>query len=330
MELKIDAILPVLGIFSEKYTPDGYYDEIKLEEKLEIMSKIEGLSGLFVTYPLTPELPQDPDQLIRKLSNYNLVVSNILVRLWRDRKWKYGAYSTTEKGIRREAIKLFKEGIDFARHVRADSVLLWPAHDGFDYPFQTDYMESWNNLVETIREIGEYAKNVKIAIEYKCKDPRQKQYISNVGKLMMLINEIGLDNVGGALDIGHSFMAQENIAESLVILNRYKKLYQIHLNENYKDADPDMIFGTINFWENLEFFYYLSKTDFDGWLSLDIISPREDRVKSLQLSVRMVKEYKRLAEKLSSYSNQIDENLKRYNFVDNVNLLLDILFQGNC
>jgi xylose isomerase len=221
---------------------------------------------------------------------------------------------------------LVKESIDFGKEIGADSVLLWPAHDGFDYPFQTDYRDGWKYLVESLQEIGEYNKNTKIAVEYKSKDPRQKQYVSNVGKTMMLINDVGLDNVGGVIDIGHALMAQESLAESLTILDMHNKLYQIHLNENYKDADPDMIFGTINFWEILEFFYYLNQTDFEGWSSIDIIAPRDDRAKALEVGVKIIYKYQKMAEKLLTHSKEIDDNLKNTHFVNNAELITDLLF----
>jgi xylose isomerase len=272
-------------------------------------------------------LPSDPDALVKKLDNFGLKVSNIAVECWSDRKWKHGSFATNDANIRKEVVKLFKESIDFAKAVNADSVLLWPAHDGFDYPFQVNYADGWKNMVETVREIAEYDPGVKIALEAKSKDPRQKQYISNTGKAMALINDVGLDNVGGALDVGHSLMAQENLAESLMLLDSHKKLVQIHLNENYKDSDPDMIFGTINFWEILEFFYYLNKTDFEGWSSVDIISGRDDREKSLSLSIKLVWKFKELADKLSKHSDEIDSNLKGYKFADNMNLITDMILQ---
>ena len=220
----------------------------------------------------------------------------------------------------------YQLAIDVAKELEADSVLLWPAHDGFDYPFQVDYRDGWKYLVESCREIGEYDSSVKVAVEYKSKDPRQKQYVSNVGKLMMLLNDIGLDNVSGVVDVGHAFMAQESIAESLMILDSHGKLGQIHLNENYKDADPDMIFGTINFWEILEFFYFLNKTDFDGWCSIDIINGRDDRAKSLEVGVDLIRKYKRLADRLTEKSDIIDENLNGYRFADNMELISGMVF----
>ena len=326
MKLNVDASLWCLGTYAERYVPMGYFDEMDLDKKLEIMSKIQGLTGLSIFYP-PPPLPSDHDKLVKKLSRYNLKVSYVEVECWADRKWKYGAFSTNEDNIRKEVIKLFKESIDFAKAINADSVLLWPAHDGFDYVFQANYKDAWKNLVETIREIGEYDPTVKIAVEYKSKEPRQKQYVSNVGKEMMLLNDVGLDNVGGVIDVGHVLMAQESLAESLVILDSHCKLFQIHLNENYKDADPDLIFGTINFWELLEFFYYLNKTGFEGWSSVDIISARDDRVKSLELALKLIWKYKEMADKLSEHSDEIEHNLRGYHFVDNVNLITGMLFR---
>lgn len=325
MKLNVDAHLWCLGTYEERYVPGGYFKEMTTDQQLEIISKIEGLDGLFVFYPLAP-LPDDPGRLVKKLDSFGLKVSNLAVECWSDRKWKYGAFSTNEAAIKKEVIKMFKDAIDFSKEIGADSVLLWPAHDGFDYPFQTDYKDAWKNMVETVGQICAYDPKVKIALEAKSKDPRQRQYISNTGKAMALINDVGAPNLGAAIDVGHSLMAQENLSESLALLDVHDRLYQIHLNENYKDSDPDMIFGTINFWEILEFFYFLSKTDFKGWSSIDIIAPRDDRAKSLALGVKLIWKYKEMADKLLKHEKEIDENLKGYRFADNMDMITDLLF----
>ena len=324
MKLNVSAHVFCLSTYPERYVPGGYYDEMDLDRMLEIFQKTEGLNGIFQMYP--PALmPKDPVKLMKKASDFGLTVGDVFVEQWSDPKYKHGAYSTNETKIRKEAIREFKEGIDFARELKARSVLLWPAHDGFDYPFQANYYDGLKYLVETLQELGEYAPDMKIAVEAKNKDPRQKQYAANTGKVMMLLNDVGLDNVGAALDIGHSFMAQESIAESLVIIDSRRKLFQIHLNENYKDADPDMIFGTINFWEILEFCYYLNKTDYEGWQAIDIIAPRDDRVKSLQVGVRLVHKFKELADRLTKREKEIDANMEGYRFTDNMELLTELI-----
>ena len=325
MELKVDAHLWCLGTYAERYVPGGYFEDMSLEEKLEIFSKIEGLTGLVIFYPADP-LPSDPDKLLKLIGNYGLTASVMEPEVWSDRKWRDGAFSTTDVKIRKEAVKRLKESIDFGKELKTDSVLLWPAHDGFDYPFQSDYRDSWKYLVETVREIGEYDRSVRIAIEAKSKDPRQKQLISDTGKAMAFINDVGLENVGCALDVGHALMAGENLAESLMLMDLHKRLFQIHLNDNYKDADPDMVLGTVNFWEILEFFYFLNKTDYNSWSTIDIIASRDNRVKTLELAVAMTWKYKEIADKLTEKAGIIDSNLKSYKFAENMSLIKDLIF----
>lgn len=220
-----------------------------------------------------------------------------------------------------------QEGIDLCREVKADSVLLWPAHDGLDYPFQSNYKDGWKYLVETVREIGEYDPDIKIAIEAKLKDPRQKQYISNTGKALALISEVGLKNVGCALDVGHAIMANENLGESCALIDRWGKLFQIHINENYKDSDPDMVFGTINFWELLEFFYYLNQTKYNSWCTIDIISSRDDRKKTFELAVSNTWKIKEMADKLLEHKAEIEGNMKGYCFADNFNIIRELILK---
>ncbi|TFG63075.1 MAG: sugar phosphate isomerase/epimerase [Spirochaetales bacterium] len=327
MEFNVDAHLWCLGTFGERYVPNGYFDPMPLEEQLSIMSKTPGFDGLMVFYPPTPGLPEDPEKLKKKLADYNLKLSSVVVENWSDRKWKHGAFCTTEKAVREENIALFKRAIDYCKACGGESVLLWPAHDGFDYPFQVNYKDGWKRLVESIRTIGEYDKSVRIAVEYKAKDPRQKQYVNTVGKCLALLNDINLPNVLGVVDVGHSLQAQENVAEAITLLDSHGKLGQIHLNENYKDSDPDMIFGTINFFELLEFFYYLNKTDYKGWCSIDIIAGRDDRKKSFELAVKMVRKYKAMADRLTEHKDEIDKNLAGYHFADNMNLISDLIFK---
>jgi xylose isomerase len=324
MELKVDAHLWCLGTYAERYVPGGYFDDMSLEQKLDVFSKIEGLTGLVIFYPTDP-LPSDPDKLLRLLANYGLKPSVMEPEVWSDRKWRDGVFSTNDVKIRKEAVKLLKESIDMGKQLKTDSVLLWPAHDGFDYPFQSDYRDSWKYLMETVREIGEYDKSVKIAIEAKSKDPRQKQLISDTGKALAFINEVGLENVGCALDLGHALMAGESLAESLMLIDLHKKLFQIHLNDNYKDADPDMVLGTVNFWEVLEFFYFLNKTNYNSWSTIDIIASRDDRIKTLKLAVEMTWKYKEIADKLSEKSAIIDANMKSYSFAENMSLIKDLI-----
>lgn len=326
MRFKVSAGLWCLGNFAERYVPDGYYDELSLEKQLEILSNVEGLDGIGILYPTDP-LPSDPDKLIKKFGEYGLKVADVSVENYSDRKWKHGALATNEINIREENIRLCKQAVDFAADLPDSKVMIWPAHDGFDYPFQVSYVEGWSNMVDSYKEICSHNLDVIIAVEYKSKDPRQKQYISNIAKMMMLFNDVEMENLTGCIDTGHALLAQESLAESVALLKLHNKLGIIHLNENYRDADPDLIFGTIAFWENLEMYYYLKKYNFTDWHEIDIVSPRDDRVKSINLVVKFTRMYEKLAERLLNKSSEIENNLKGYRFADNMDLITELIFK---
>jgi len=100
--------------------------------------------------------------------------------------------------------------------------------------------------------------------------------ISNVGITLMVINEVGMDNVGGTIDFGHSLMSQESPAEAVCLLQRQGKLFNVHFNDAWGYWDDDMIAGTVNFWTTLEFLYYCKRLEYDGWFGLDMFPYRED------------------------------------------------------
>jgi len=89
-----------------------------------------------------------------------------------------------------------------------------------------------------------------------------------------------MDNVGVLLDIGHSLAAGENFAEAAALLSSHGKLDYLHLNDNYRSWDDDMIFGSVHLVESLEFVYWLRRLNYKGWLTLDIFPYREDGVRA--------------------------------------------------
>ncbi len=324
MRLMADAV--VFDTYAERYVPGGYHGEIGLKRRLEIMSEIIGLHGQGITWPPDP-LPDDPNKLLKLFADYNLKPGDLTIINYDDRKWRHGALCTNEKNVREDNFILCKEAIDFAAEIPGAKVMIWPAHDGFDYPFQTNYSDGWKNMVESFQKICSYNPKVTICIEYKQKDPRQRFYVGNIGKMMALFHDVGMDNFKGVIDTGHALQAQESLAEDIVFLHEHNRLGIIHLNDNYRDADPDLIIGTIAFWDNLEFYYYLNRTDYDGTQEIDYQNPRDDRLKSLKLAVKNIYMYKKLADKLIEHSEEIDNNLQGYRFADNMDLITNILFE---
>jgi len=266
----------------DRFNPAGYRDRMSLAEQFDAAARIKGFGGVGLDYPYQFTEPEQVKPLLKKTG---LVFVTLEIGLYPDRKWKNGTYTAPDPGVRRDAIEMSRRALDVAAELGAVDVLMWPGQDGFDYPFQSDYARYWGLLVDAIGEVAAHRPDVKIAIEYKKQEPRANCYVRNAGVLLSLLHEVGMKNVGGCIDLGHSLAAGENPAEAAVLLHRAGKLFQVHINDNYRDWDHDLIVGSVTFWETLEFFYWLHRCGWDGWHILDIFPYRIEGSEALQQGV---------------------------------------------
>ncbi|MBP1993681.1 sugar phosphate isomerase/epimerase family protein [Paenibacillus eucommiae] len=299
--LKIDSGLTSFSTCNDRFVRNGYRDPLSLDEQLELAAQVPGLTGVAFDYPTQFE---DPVQTKQKLASYGLVVGMVEIDMYSQAKWKYGSLTSADPRTRKEALELIKRGIDFAGVAEAADVQLWLGQDGYEYPFQSDYSMAWDQLAESLKEVAAYRPDVKITVEYKSKEPRARCFIANAGVALALVNDVGTPNIGVTLDVGHSLMAKENPAEAAVLLSKYKRLFHLHINDNYRDWDHDMVPGTVNFWDTLEFFYWLRKVGFDGWFGVDIYPYRENGLEALSQTVRYIHRFYEVAGTLDEHKLQ--------------------------
>ncbi|GAF94585.1 unnamed protein product, partial [marine sediment metagenome] len=189
--------------FVSKYHPD----DIDLRERIRMVAKVEDLKGIYLGYPSDFSFFSDTKELKGELEKNNLEVSMIEIELFSEPIWKHGSFTSNDEKIRQKAVNLAKKGIDASVVLGNNHISMCLLQDGYDYPFQSDYRKSWERLVEAIKEIARYRKDVKICLEYKIKEARTHIYMATIGKTLMLINKVKEDNVGVLIDIGHSYMA---------------------------------------------------------------------------------------------------------------------------
>ena len=167
--------------------------------------------------------------------------------------------------------------MDIASGLGCDLVTIWPGQDGYDYIFQADYIEDRTLFAEGVKEACRHRSDVRVSLEYKLKEPRTHSYLNSVGTTLLMLDEIAEPNCGVALDYGHALLAYENPAESVALLHKYgHRLMHVHINDNYRLWDDDMIAGSVHTLEYLEFFYWLRRTSYQGWLTIDQFPYRED------------------------------------------------------
>lgn len=294
--MKIEAGGSAFMPCGDRFVPEGYREGLGPEKQLENLSKIKGLSGVPIWYP--SEFSADPVKLRKMMDNANLKVATVSPDTYTTARWKNGTLTSRDKKTRNDMIRIIKDSMDFCHDMDGADVLVWLGHDGYDYPFEDDYQVRWNYLVEGLKEITSYRSDVNVTIEYKTKEPRTHQYISNASVSLLLCQEVNLPNFGVVLDLGHSLFAGENPAESVALLDTYKRLNHVHLNDNYRGWDDDLLLGSVHFWETLEFFYWLNKVNYDGWYTIDIWPTRIDGTKAVQESVDRTIHFMELAKSL--------------------------------
>ena len=301
-DIKLASNLAPFSRLCDRFVPDGYCEGYEFNKQLEMLSGIEGISGVDLAWPCSF---QDGAALKKSLANHGLELATVDTDIYTEARFKNGSLSNHDPKIRRVAIERVKGTIDAALEAGAPDINLWLGHDGFDYLFQGHYQDAWKWIIEGLNEIAEYNPAMPISIEYKCKEPRANEYIANAGKALMLVNKINKPHVGITLDFGHSLAALENPAECAVLAMCEGRLQQVHLNDNYRDWDHDLVPGSVNVWDHIEFFYWLRKLGYKGWYNTDIYPYREDGVAVVQCTVQVVEKCVCVADKL------IDMNIER-------------------
>jgi len=283
-KFKYAAGLWALGGAFDRYVPRGYADKaLTLREVIDIAGSIDGIDGVEIISSQIDEM--DLGEFKGWLSDNGLALTGILANTFGDRKFKLGSISHSDTKLREEAIDVCRKSIDSAAELDCPAVTLWLGSDGYDYSFQVDYREHWNTLRDSIIKIAAYNTDMKVCLEYKLKEPRKYMTIGAVGKALYLAKECG-ENVGVVIDFGHSLMSKEKPAESAVLLQMNKKLFNVHMNDAYGDWDDDMLAVSIHLQETLEFMYYLDEMGYDGWIGLDIFPFRMDGKRAAELCIR--------------------------------------------
>ena len=278
-----------LGTFApcaDRFVTSGYHEELSLEEMLEAAVSVEGARAIEMDYPFMEPVLTDVSRMESILKKVGAKVCTIEIDHYGDAKWAFGALTSEDEKLRREAVETAKRGIDAAVALGANQVNLWLGHDGYDYPMEADYPAYWNRTIDGIREIAGHRTDCRVCLEYKPKEPRVHSLMSTVGKALLVANTIGLENVGVNIDTGHALMGFENLADSAALCHRFGRMFYLHWNDNYREWDHDMIAGSVHLWETLEMLYWLNRMGYNGWHSLDIYPYRQNAVAAAEESIR--------------------------------------------
>jgi xylose isomerase len=290
---KYSVILSFLGELKDRFA--SYGEQRDLVAKFEVASQIENLQGLELIYPFDFV---DVGITKKLLVEHKLECSTVNVNIKSEPKFHLGGLTSKDKGIRKEAVQYLKTGMDISAELDTSMITCCPMSDGYDYAFETDYPKSWGWFIDGVGEAASYRDDVLVSLEYKQSEPRHKLIIPNAGTTLSACLQIGLPNVGVTMDMGHALYAGEGTAWAAGLLAQAGKLFLVHVNDNYRNWDWDMIPGSVNTWDLVELMFFLDELGYQGWMTTDVVPFRLDPVKTCSSTYRSLIWAERVVEKV--------------------------------
>lgn len=276
------AGLWMFGQFVDRYATDAYGPPVGTIEAIARAGQVGSLSVVDINYPFDPGVTAH--DVKAALSAAKLRAIAVTPHIY-TRKFQRGAFTNPDPLVRRQAIDLCKEAIGVAKILGADYVKFWPGQDGYDYPFQSNYIDLWDLTVAGVREVATSDPSMNFAIEYKNREPRGRITLSTAARTLLAIQDMGVDNVGIVMDLGHSQMAKETPAEELRLIARRGRLRSVEVNDNWGDWDDDLALGSVHLLAGLDFLLALRAINWTGPILLDQFPFREDPIQAARRSI---------------------------------------------
>jgi xylose isomerase len=275
------------GQFRDRYATDGYGPPVSTLEAIDTAGQVGSLSVVDINYPFNPA-DLDIAAVEEALKANNLRAIALTPEIY-TRTFCRGGFTNPDPKVRREAIELVSQAADLTRRLGGDYVKLWPGQDGWDYPFQADYKALWTMSVEAVRELAQRHPDLRFAIEYKPREPRNRMTFSSAARTLLAIEEMDVPNVGILLDFGHSLYGLESPADAAQMIMAKDRLYAIDVNDNFRGWDDDMVVGSVHLVETFEFFHTLNHAGWQGVWQLDQFPFRENSVEAARAGIEVMR-----------------------------------------
>ena len=155
--------------------------------------------------------------------------------------------------VRKLALDITLDAAEFAGEIGAHFII-WPGIEGYNYPFQTPYAESWEWLIDAMGQAAEVlAKHDrKLFLEHKNSEPAMKILMRNIGMTLHVVHTLrarGIDNVQVNMDWQHLIMNGEHLPEYAALLAAEGLLGHQHANSGWGTFDDDNMVGATAFME---------------------------------------------------------------------------------
>jgi xylose isomerase len=285
---------------SLKSRPELYFDggPSGTLDLLRRAGEIEGLGALSLNYPEHFE-HVSPRDVLSFLRDANLDVDSLNIR-FPEAQFGDGGFTHPSPTVRAEAIDLTRRAVDVCAELGGDHVIVWPAYDGFDYPFQDDYQRMFEHTVHGFAKVAEHDPRTRIGIEYKPWEPRKHSMLANMGEALLVVAQVDAPNLGVVLDYCHAQMANEHPPKAAAIALARDRLFGVHLNDGYGRQDDGLMVGSSSPIATIELLSVLLAGDYGGTIYFDTFPVREDPVRECEWNIRVTERLLAIAGELAA------------------------------
>lgn len=293
MPYRNSILLGTLGRYADRF--HTFQPPRSLEQRLEMARDIPRAHGVEPVYP--QDLGHDGEHaaLVRAAG---LPVSAVNVNLKGEDLFRLGSVTAPDPEVRATATRYLTTAMDLAAELGTDMISVCPLIDGWDYPFEVDYPAQWRWLVDAFTRACAYRSDVRISIEYKAFESRNRVVLPNMGRTLHLCATVGAPNLGVTMDAGHNLIAGETPAAEACLAHAAGRLFYVHLNDNDRGADWDMLPGSVNFWETLELLHWIERIGWNGWFAYDVFTRHGDNAEAVAATFEIMEGLSRLLDRI--------------------------------
>ncbi|HEY7822127.1 MAG TPA: xylose isomerase, partial [Acidimicrobiia bacterium] len=163
--------------------------------------------------------------------------------------FKDGAFTSTDRDIRRFALRKIMRNLDLAAELGASTYVFWGGREGAETDAAKDMRDALARYAEGIDLLCQYvidkAYPIRFAIEPKPNEPRGDILLPTIGHALAFISTLEHEQmVGINPEVGHEQMAGMNMVAGVAQALWMDKLFHIDLNGQHGPKfDQDLVFG---------------------------------------------------------------------------------------
>ena len=218
----------------------------------------------------------------KALDETGLAVTTATTNLFGHPIFKDGAFTASEREVRRFALSKVMRNLDLAAELGAKTYIFWGGREGAESGAAKDIRAALSRYAEGLDMLCEYVTeqgyDIRFAIEPKPNEPRGDILLPTLGHALAFINGLAHpDMVGINPEIGHEEMAGLNYAHGIAQALWHGKLFHIDLNGQHGPRyDQDLRFGAGNVRGAFWVVDALESGGYDGPVHFDYKPPRTE------------------------------------------------------